>query len=500
MKNSQDDHKIFNKLVSNSNSTLAKKYIDNLRLNKDEIGIYELNRVYTREEILNNIIFYTIKIYGGKFQRKSFFLIQSDNSANWIFVFIALKVLNLISLIIPSSFEQKDLEHLKKNFGNYFSFQFDKLNLNLNDNLTSNQSSLKDISFKSNIFDFIFTTGTTGKPKGVIIPEESGVYTATTLILKSKQDINDFELLSMPFSHSFGLARLRTCLITGQKLFVTSGLKDFPSIYKKLIDLEINGLSLVPAGVEIFRQMVRNKSMDLGNRIKYFEIGSSSLGIESREWLKVNFKNTNIFHHYGMTEASRSFFITRGAKDDLNTEIAHVGDPARGVKFKIKENKNSSNHQGEILINGPHLAYGYFTVSKSIKVKKINDWFETKDVGRIYNKRLILIGKLNTMINVGGEKVYPEKIEKFIETEHDALKVLCFGMKDITLGEVVAMLVENSPYFNCKDKILYKLKFTVKKLPVFERPKKIIFVNKLPLTKSGKKIRNKDQLNTFLEK
>ena len=93
---------------------------------------------------------------------------------------------------------------------------------------------------------------------------------------------------------------------------IADGLKDTPKILLTILDGRITGLGLVPAGLEIVKSLARKKAGELGRHIRYIELGSSAILPASRAWLFENFPNTVIWHHYGMTEASRSFFVRRG--------------------------------------------------------------------------------------------------------------------------------------------------------------------------------------------
>ena len=73
------------------------------------------------------------------------------------------------------------------------------------------------------------------------------------------QKKTDLELLSMPFDHSFGLARLRCVLVSGGSALITDGLKNFPSIYKFSQTNTITGLSLLPSGIEIIKNLLKKK-------------------------------------------------------------------------------------------------------------------------------------------------------------------------------------------------------------------------------------------------
>ena len=175
-----------------------------------------------------------------------------------------------------------------------------------------------------------------------------------------------------------------------------------------------------------------------------------------------------------------------------------VGQKAKGINFKIKKTKNKKNQSvGEILIKGPNLAIGYFTINKRVNFIKIKKWFSTKDVGFIKNKNLVLVGRLNSMINVGGQKVYPEELEEKVNKLDFIKNSICSSMPDRILKEVPVLIVEKKNLKTSDKTIIKKISEFFKDFPLYKRPKKIICINKLPLTRNGKKIRNKRLLEKY---
>ena len=125
--------------------------------------------------------------------------------------------------------------------------------------------------------EIIFTSGTTGNPKGAILSEKAILHTVNILINNFRQTNQDLELLSMPFSHSFGLARLRCSLYANCVLYISDGLKNIPLIYKNIISLPITGLSFVPSAMEIFKSILKKDVKNISNKINYIELGSSRI-------------------------------------------------------------------------------------------------------------------------------------------------------------------------------------------------------------------------------
>ncbi len=331
----------------------------------------------------------------------------------------------------------------------------------------------------------MFTSGTTDFPKGVIIDKNSFIHVAKILIKKFKHNKSDLELLSMPFDHSFGLVRLRCCLYSGSQMLVTNGLMKFPDIYSFSKKFNITGLSLVPSGVELIKSLLKNKVTEFNKYIKYFEIGSSGLNKNTRVWLKQNFKKTNIIHHYGMTEASRSFLINRGNKDNLQLQNNIVGNVIEGCKYKIGNNLH--NAKGELLLKGKNLFLGYLETDESEK-KLINNWFKTGDICEKEGQNIKLIGRVDNQFNIGGYKVQAEFIENKIENISFVSKCLCFQVNDEFFQKRIGVIIERKNNIK-KEDLENMINKMLDRYPDYYKPKIMLF-RKVLLTKNGKKIRN----------
>ena len=288
----------------------------------------------------------------------------------------------------------------------------------------------------------------------------------------------------MPFDHSFGLVRLRCCILRGTKILVTDGLKNFPEIFKFSQENNLTGLSLVPSGLALIKILLKNKVNLFSKKLKYFEIGSSFINQDKRAWLKKNFLYTKILHHYGMTEASRSFLVERGIGDNLNNTNNKIGKIISGCKFKILR-KNTTN--GELLLKGKNLFEGYLAKEQN-NAKFINGWFRTGDIVKKKGQDLYLMGRVDNQFNIGGNKVQAEMIEDMIESISYVNKCLCFTLSDEIYGNRLGLKISKKNNIK-KDKLIKIIKKNLSKLPDFYMPKEILF-KKIQLTKNGKKNRN----------
>jgi len=454
-------------------SSLYKIFLNNIKKNPHQVFIYSLKKEYNGIVCLKKIEFLRKFIKKNKLNTIG---IKSHNSFEWILWYLAADSHNKKIVLIKNDSQKKIVNKIIK------EYKIDYLAKEIPARLKSN---VKIHPLNNPIRqDILFTSGSTSFPKGVIIPESSYLHVAKILIKRLKQKKNDVELLSMPFDHSFGLVRLRCCLMSGSKMLVTDGLKNFPAIFKFSQENNLTGLSLVPSGLALIKILLKNKVNLFTKKLKYCEIGSSFISKETRVWLKKNFLRTKIIHHYGMTEASRSFLIERGQNDNLKDNSNKIGKIIPGCKYDIiKKDKKS----GELILKGKNLFDGYQEKHQN-NDKFFKGWFKTGDIVEKKGQNLYLIGRVDNQFNIGGNKIQAEMIEGLIENINQIYKCACFTFSDEIFGNRLGLIVERKINTNKKN-IIKLIEKKLNKLPDFYTLKKIIF-KKVLLTKNGKKVRN----------
>lgn len=335
----------------------------------------------------------------------------------------------------------------------------------------------------SDTADILFTTGTTGLPKGVALSflnEASAARNINQQIGNSEEDV---ELLALPASHSFGLGRIRCMLSIGATIVLLGSFASMKKFFGALDKYPVTGFGMVPASWAYISKMSGERISKFANQLKYIEIGSAAMPIEEKHHLKRLLPDTNIWMHYGLTEASRSAFLSFDDKEHLST----AGKSAPNVEiaiFSAEGVKLSAGQEGELCVQGDHVCSKYWNLpEEDFKKDFFGKWFRTGDIGSLSDDGyLSLVGRSKEIINVGGKKVNPQEVEDILISYPGVKDCACVGMPDPVLGEVVRGCIVSNEKLD-----LDALKtFTASRVENYKVPIKFDFVEKIPRTSSGK--------------
>jgi len=335
--------------------------------------------------------------------------------------------------------------------------------------------------------DIIYTSGTTGRPKGVMLSQEA-IYASTSAVNHFiGNGADDFEVVTVPLSHSFGLGRIRGVLMAGGRLSVVS--MSFPAqAIAAVADPAVTGMSCVPAGIAILQRWGGEELAAAGARLRYMELGSSHMSAERKRVLAELLPTTRIIMHYGLTEASRSCFLDLHGDSD---RLASVGRAGPGVQLRIVDENDAPITvcgEGIIHIHSPAIMTGYWRNPAATAMARLSDgWLRTSDVGRLDEQGfLTLVGRLDDQINVGGKKVDPAAVEEAALDYEGVADAGCVGIPDPgdLVGQVPVLFIVEGEGASLDLRSLRR--HLAGRLEVHERPSRVIFVRTLPKTETGK--------------
>ncbi|RGX85410.1 class I adenylate-forming enzyme family protein [Bacteroides intestinalis] len=336
----------------------------------------------------------------------------------------------------------------------------------------------------ADIADLMFTTGTTGLPKGVALSflnQKAAVEQIDTFIGNTTDDV---ELLALPISHSFGLGRLRCVFSKGATLVFLGSFASMKKFYAEMERCHCTGFGMVPSSWSYIQKMSGEKLADYAGQLKYIEIGSAFMSEVDKRKLMSILPNTKICMHYGLTEASRSSFLS--FHDDA-THLMSIGKPSPGREIAVMNNGEivAEGTEGEICVKGDHVCSSYWRMSEEdFRQEFYGDYFRTGDWGyKDAEGYIYLKSRIKEIINVGGKKVSPVEVEEVINQIGGCEESACIGVKDDVMGEVVKAFVVGTLTANDDDMIK---QYVAARLENYKVPVYIEHIAELPKTVSGK--------------
>lgn len=419
-------------------------------------------------------------------------MLSAQKEVEFVYLYFAAHLLGIVNVVVDATSPKERLDYILSIarpsvvFGNNLavggcrcvSFKdvlFDKCDV------VSLPSDLK----ATDVADVMFTTGTTGAPKGVCLSHANIAGSASNTNGFIGTCFDDVEALALPLSHSFGLGRMRCVLSVGATLVLVGSFANLKSFFNVLETEHVTGFGMVPAVWQYIKRLSGKRISKFADQLRYIEIGSAAMPLEDKHLLMDIFPKTRLCMHYGLTEASRAMFCEFHTDAD---NLDSVGRPASSlVDVRVLDddgNPLADGVEGEICVRGNMVSSSYFLPQDNNDAFH-GEWFRTGDWGHRDNKgRFYLTGRKKELINVGGEKVSPVTIEKAILSLGVA-DCACVAVPDPqgVLGEVPkAYLVKGDVAFEIDDikKRLSDL------LPAHEIPVQWEWVDAIPRTSSGK--------------
>ena len=332
------------------------------------------------------------------------------------------------------------------------------------------------------------TSGTTGEPKGAMLTENNLMTNIRGIRKYFRISDKDRILIARPLYHCAVLTgEFLVSLTTGTDIEFYSEKLSPVSILDKIIKEKITVFGATPTIFSLLSELAVSKNnVPLKKMVISGECMSSAVGKRIRN----AFPKTEIYHVYGMTEASPRISYLPPEEFDMTPDS--VGIPLESLEIKILDengNKVKNGVPGILYVKGDSVMNGYYN-SPELTEKTITDgWLRTGDIAELNeNGRLKIIGRSDDMIIRAGINIYPQEIEAELKKDPRTKEVLVYGIKKSNrISTLIGMKIAGD--FSDEKEVKA---MCIKSLPGFQVPDIIEIVGSIEKNGSGKIIRKKE--------
>ena len=338
------------------------------------------------------------------------------------------------------------------------------------------------------VAEILFTTGTTGKPKGAMLTYDSIQANMENTWSGIGMLESDRVLLPLPLNHSYGMRVLRSALWGGAAVVLQNG---FTFAKELEINIEKHGctaLAGVSASIETIRRQMGDKFPEIMRKLRYIEVGAGALPVNMRKRLLELLPDTQIHNTWGSTETGGALFLNLSERPD---KITSAGKPLAGIALKVVDRDGNTveardaGSAGRMALRGMMQMSGYYNLPDATADTLVDGWLLTNDL--IYTDEegyVYMLGRADDIINVGGEKVSPIEVEQAVQEFAGVRECACIGVDDPdgVTGQAPVLYVVPEPGFQEAE----LARFLAGHLERYKLPKRYIPVQSLPKNRMQK--------------
>ena len=338
--------------------------------------------------------------------------------------------------------------------------------------------------------DILFTSGTTGTPKGVVMTHGRTLTVATDWVAMTGLGAEDVYLQVNPYFHMFGLK-------AGILASVVSGATMLPEpvfdVDRVLARVAVERVTALPGPPTLYQSILDRPDRahhDLSS-LRLAVTGAADIPVELIRRVFGELPFSRIITGYGLTEAGTA--CATSDSDDAEAIASTVGRPRPSFELRLVGDEGhdvGSGEAGEVVLRGASVMAGYLDdPEETAKVLSGDGWLRTGDLGQLDEAgRLRIVGRVKDMFIVGGFNAYPAEIENALLRHPAVQQAAVIGIPDQRLGEVGMAFVVVSGELSGQDII----EWSRNEMANYKVPRVVEIVEALPLNATGKVL--KDEL------
>lgn len=343
------------------------------------------------------------------------------------------------------------------------------------------------------LYDVLFTTGTTGQSKGVMVTRGSVLAAIRNEIEGSEMTPEEVLLIPIPLNHSFGIGKLRAVLYLGGTIVLQNGVSMVAELKSNIERFHCTAMICVPSALQIICRQAGERLGELLGKLHFIEAASAPFGVDLKERLLAQLPDVHVLNRFGSTETPAAIYLDIKKTPD---KLSSIGKAVSGVRVKIVDEErseiiSSKENIGKMAISGAMLMKGYYGAEELTRSVLQDGWLYSKDMAYIdQDGYIFLMGRDDDVINTGGKKFSPLEVEDLLMKSEMVKECAIVGISDPDgmLGTIPVMAYVVNREGMDESAIVSYLREHVEK---YKLPVKCVRVKALPRNYMGKLERGK---------
>ena len=342
----------------------------------------------------------------------------------------------------------------------------------------------------------MFTAGTTGEPKGVMLTHENLCTYVVSNVTPADPDIEEKNILTVPMYHIAGMQAVLAAVYGGRTLVIQRQFE--ASDWMRLVENEKVGRAMmVPTMLKQLMEHLEFKERDLSS-LRVITYGAAPMPLEVISKAIEEFPDTRFINAFGQTESASTItmlspedHVIEGTAEERAKKLKRLGSIGRALddtKVKIFDgngNEVPTGEVGEIVAKGPRVMKGYWKADDATSQTIRNGWLHTGDMGYMDEDGYIfLAGRAKDIIIRGGENIAPEEVEGVLHSHPAIDEAAVIGIHDPQWGESVRAIVALKNGADATGEEI--IEYSRCRLASYKKPESVIFVDALPRSPLGK--------------
>lgn len=364
---------------------------------------------------------------------------------------------------------------------NWYTYRIIEEECHNNRSYSFNELSFPDLD---DVCEMVFTTGTTGKSKGVLITHRNiSWYAYAVAKAINMKDDNRF-FITTPLNHAGGLRRTHLSLANGCALVYMDGLLNLKKYFEYIEKYHVTSLYLPPVAIRLLINSTKDELHKYKDQIDFVYSSSSPLPIGDCEELKKLLPNTRLYNAYEASETPGVSVYDYNTNKVLKNCMG-LANP--GVELGILNDNGDivkeANVEGQICIKSPMNMKGYYKAPELTTEVMHGEWYVSSDLGVLdEDGNIYYNGRKGDVINIGGYKISPIDVEEVALLSGMVKECICILSENKQGYPILKLLAVPNDSFDSKELI----KYISKRLEPYKVPKEVEIIDEVHKTFNGK--------------